>query len=610
MTNTVTLPARGEISVEDTWDLASVYPSDEAWEAEMAAIAADLPALERFRGRLGESPETLAEWLEAERSLLSRIYRAYTYAELLHNADTADQAAAAKNDRASGLYSRVAAALSFGQPETLAIPHETLQGWMEEEPRLRVYAHYFDQLNRRREHVRSAEVEELLGLLVDPFESASGIHGILADADLRFPPATDTEGREHEVAQGTIDAHLSSPDRELRRTAWESYADAHLEHRNAMASCLATGVKQNVFRVAARRYPGAFEAAMHANDIPVAVYHNLMETHRRNLPTWRRYWQVRRRALRVDTLRSYDIHAPMAQVAPQVSFDQGLEWVAEGLRPLGEEYVDTVLRGVREQRWVDKYPNQGKRAGAFSAGTQGTHPFILLNHTDDLGGASTLAHELGHSMHSYLAWQTQPSVYADYSIFAAEVASNFNQALVRAHLLETNPDPDFQIAVLDEAFDNFHRYFFLMPTLSRFELELHERAERGEALTADAMMELTAELFSEGYGGELEVDAEREGITWAQFPTHLYLNFYVYQYATGLSGAHALARGVLEGKPEARERYLGFLRAGGSRYPLDALRDAGVDLETPEPVQQTFDVLAGMVDRLDRLVTERDATTH
>ena len=254
---------------------------------------------------------------------------------------------------------------------------------------------------------------------------------------------------------------------------------------------------------------------------------------------------------------------------------------------------------------MDRYPNKGKQAGAFSAGVKGTRPFILMNYTNDLSSMSILAHELGHSMHSFFTHRHQPQIYAHNSIFVAEVASNFNQALVRHYLFETQPDPEFQIALIEEAMDNFHRYFFLMPTLARFELAIHGMVEKGQALTADAMNKLLADLFREGYGDEVEVDTDRGGITWAQFPTHLYSNFYVYQYATGISGAHALAKQVLSGEPGAAEAYLSFLKAGSSMYPLDALRMAGVDLSTPQPVEETFGVLAQLVDRLERLIAAR-----
>jgi oligoendopeptidase F len=357
-----------------------------------------------------------------------------------------------------------------------------------------------------------------------------------------------------------------------------------------------------VFLTRVRRYGSALEAACAAGDIPIEVFHNLIATFRRHLPVWHRYWNLRRRALKLDKLHVYDIKAPLTREMPKVPFSQSMQWISDGMQPLGDEYVSAMRRGLLEQRWVDIYPNQGKRMGAFSGGRPGTHPFILMSYNDDVFSVSTLAHELGHSMHSYYSWQTQPLIYSDYSIFVAEVASNFNQALVRAHLLQTNPDPNFQIALIEEAMANFHRYFFIMPTLARFELEIHERVERGDALTADSLMTLMADLFQEGYSEDVAVDRGRVGITWAQFPTHLYANFYVYQYATGISGAHALAEGVLAGRPGAAERYLDFLRAGGSLYPLDALKMAGVDLTTPEPVEQTFAVLARMLDRLEQLL--------
>ncbi len=601
MTQAVALPKRSEVNPQDTWDATRVFPSDEAWAHTATQLGDDLGSADRFRGHLGDGPEMLLDWFNTLEDLFSRLGKIYIYATLFHEADTTDQAAAAMNDRAGSLYARTQAAISFGEPELISLGFERLREWSQEEPRLQVYAHYFDQLELRQEHVRSAEVEELLGQAADPFRSATSIHGVLADADLTFSPAHSSTGQELEVAQGTIDALLSSSDRETRRTGWQSYADAHLAHRNAMASCLATGVKIDVFTARARRYPSALEAALAANYIPPEVFHSLINTFKSNLPTWHRYWDVMRRALGYETLHVYDIHAPLSKQPPHVPYEQSVEWIRDGLQPLGVRYLDPAVRGMTDDRWADKYPNHGKRAGAFSTGVQGTPPYMLLNYTENLQGMSTLAHELGHSMHSWFTFETQPTVYADYSIFVAEVASNCNQALVRAHLLETNTDPDFQLAVIDEAMANFHRYFFLMPTLARFELELHERVERGEALTAESMMALMTDLFREAYGPAVEIDADRVGITWAQFPTHLYANFYVYQYATGLSGAHALARDILDGQPNAVDNYLAFLSAGSSAYPLDVLKRAGVDLTSPEPVQQTFDVLTGMVDRLESL---------
>jgi oligoendopeptidase F len=270
------------------------------------------------------------------------------------------------------------------------------------------------------------------------------------------------------------------------------------------------------------------------------------------------------------------------------------------MRPLGSEYVEVLRRGTLEQRWVDVYPTKGKRQGAFSFGWRGTHPFIMMSYTDSLFGLSTLAHELGHSMHSYLTWKHQPHSYDNTSLFVAEVASNFNQALVRDYLLKQNADPQFQIAVIEEAMSNFHRYFFIMPTLARFELEIHQRVERGEGVTADDMINLMADLFAEGYGDEMTFDRQQVGITWAQFG-HLYSSYYVYQYATGISAAHALARRIIAGEPNAAENYVKFLSAGGSLYPIDALKLAGVDMTKPDAVLQTFETLAEYVDKLDAL---------
>ncbi len=303
----------------------------------------------------------------------------------------------------------------------------------------------------------------------------------------------------------------------------------------------------------------------------------------------------------MEALHFYDLWAPLSQNRPAISYERAVEEICAGLAPMGEEYVAVIRRGCLTDRWVDVYPNQGKGQGAFSTGGLGTHPFIMTSYNDTLISLSTLAHELGHSMHSYLTWQTQPFVYSNYALFVAEVASNFHQAMVRAHLLKTQPAANFQLTIIEEAMSNFLRYFFIMPTLARFELDVHQRVERGEGVTADKLNGLMFDLFAEGFGGELELDRERVGIIWAEFD-HLYADYYVYQYATGISGANALARRILSGVPRAAEDYVRFLKAGASVYPLDALKMAGVDLVTPQPVEAAFEVLSGLVDRLEALV--------
>ena len=600
----MTLPVRAQVPPELTWNIADIFPSDEAWEAEVARLTGLMDDLERFRGRLGESPARLLEWFNVAWPLRLAVSRVVTYAHMQHDVDTAEPQAAARHARAQTLQAQLLSAQAFARPELMAIGFATLRQWLQAEPGLALYAHYLDDLEREQVHVRSAEVEALLGQVTDPFRSADAIHGTLTNADLKFAPAHATGSSEPiEVAQGNYaTALLYSPDREVRRTAWESYADGHLAFQHTLAACLATGVKHNVFMARARGYASALEASLSPNHIPVAVFHNLIETFRRNLPTWHRYWRLRQRALGVAPLCVYDARAPLIDKMPVVPYAQAVDWIVEGMRPLGEPYVAVLRRGALEERWVDRVPNRGKRAGAYSTGRGCPHPFILMSYADNLFSLSTLAHELGHALHSYHTHRHQPPVYDSYSLFVAETASNFNQAMVRAHLLATQSDRDFQIAVIEEAMNNFHRYFFIMPTLARFELEIHERTERGEALTAASLNRLMADLFREGYGAEVSMDEARVGSTWMHFSTHLYLNFYVYQYATGISAAHALAEGVLAGRPGAAENYLAFLKAGSSLYPLDALKLAGVDMTTPAPVEAAFGVLSQMVDRLEKLL--------
>lgn len=597
---------REEIPTQYKWDVESIFATPDEWETAVSHYQQLLHAIAQYRGRLHEGPDVLADYLAASETISQAMGKLYVYASSNYSVETTNQAAAARNDRARGLFGQTMAATAFARPELLAIGFDTLRQWLAADERLAPYAHFLDRLERQQAHVRSAEVEQLLGMVQDAFGTAAATHGILANADLSFAPAVGADGQTHAITQGTIGGLLTHADREMRRTAWENYADAHLAYQNSMANALAAGIKQDVFFMRARGYNSSLEAALDNAFIPTDVFHNLINTFKANLPTWHRYWAIRRRALGYETLHPYDIKAPLSLNPPDVPYETAVDWIATGMLPLGQEYASILRAGSLEERWVDVYPNEGKRMGAFSSGVKGTHPFIMMSYTDDLFGLSTLAHELGHSMHSYYTWQNQDiSAYTRYGLFVAEVASNFNQALVRAHLLNQSDDPEFQIAVIEEAMSNFHRYFFIMPTLARFELEIHERVERGQALNAASLNSLLADLFSEGYGDEVAQDRDRTGITWAQFHTHMYSNFYVYQYATGISAAHALAQDILAGKPGAADNYLAFLKAGGSVYPLDALQIAGVDMTTPTAVETTFGVLADYVDRLEALIGQR-----
>jgi oligoendopeptidase F len=437
----------------------------------------------------------------------------------------------------------------------------------------------------------------------EPLGTSYRAYSAITDADLKFKKAKAVDGSKLDVGQSSIGSLITHEDRKVRKTAWKHYADGYLAHKNTIAAVQTGAFQGDVFEARVRRYDSALEASLAPNNIPSEVFYNLIDVFKRNLPTWHRYWRIRRKALGYKKFHVYDIKAPLTQNKVEVPYEQAVQWIAEGMAPLGEEYVSILRDGCTVNRWVDWARNKGKRQGAFSGGAYDTQPFIMMSYADDLFSLSTLAHELGHSMHSYSTRANQPFIYGRYSLFVAEVASNFNQAMVRNYLFKTQTDPAFQLGLIEEAMSNFHRYFFIMPTLARWELEMHERVERGEPVNAEIYIARCAELFKEGYGDEVVFDHDRIGITWAQFG-HMYMNFYVYQYATGISGAHALVDRVMAEGESAAEDYLNFLSAGSSRYPLDALKAAGVDLTSPEPVEKAFATLADIVDRLEALIND------
>ncbi len=598
------LPPRSAVDSHFTWDSESVFSDEAGWEQAAEQILSRLPDLEEFKGHLGDSPDALADWFDASERAHRLMGKVMVYSTMSYSVDVGNQAAAARADRARSVAAQLGAAASFAVPEMLQIGLPKLREWVAASPRLSHLGHYFDRLEKLQKRIRSAEVEEILTQVSDPLASALSVHSVLANTDLKFAPAVGSDGELHEVAQGTIAALLTSPDRSVRRTAFESYADQHLAMQHAMAASLAGGVKRDVFFARARGFASSLEAAMEPSHVPIEVFHNVVRTFRDNVGTWHRYWRIRREALGLEVLKPHDLRAQLSAAILEVPYEQAVEWIAEGVAPLGEDYVKILRRGALADRWVDVYPNKGKRMGAFSSGAMDTRPFIFMSYNDDVYSMSTLAHELGHSMHSYHTRHAQPYVYSNYGLFQAEVASNMHQALTRRHLLATKTDPAFQIAVIEEAMSNFYRYFFIMPSLARLELEIHERVERGGALTADYLTNLMADLIMEVYGAEVDVtqrDRERIGSTWAQFHTHLYSNFYVYQYATGIAAADHLVGRVAAGDPKAVESYLAFLKSGGSMYPLEGLRMAGVDMTSPEPVEAAFATLSSMVDRLEVL---------
>jgi len=600
-----TIPVRADVPRETTWDLDVLFPTLDAWEDAFAACDRDIPEVARKAGTLGQGPEIAREVLDAIEAIKVRAGHVAVHARLSWAVDTGDSAAAERSERSSGLIARCASAIAFAEPELLSLGPDRLAAYVAE-PVLAPYAHPIERLRRRAEHVRSEDVETLLVRASEAF-GAGRIHSALTDTDLDYGTATGSDGVEHEIGQGTIGKLLVDSDRSVRQSAWENYADRHLDLRHGLAAACFAGVRQNVFFARARGYRSPLHASLESNHIPVPVFENLIDAFVRHLPVWHRYWKLRSKVLGLDGLAPWDAKAPLvADGGPVVPYRQAVDWIADGMAPLGDEYVGALRRGCGEERWVDVYPNRGKRMGAFSSGTYGTHPYILMSYNDDIFSLSTLAHELGHSLHSWYSRRMQPPATAGYGLFVAEVASNFNQALVRSHLLgRFAGDRELEIAVIEEAMSNYHRYFFVMPTLARFEREIHDRVWGGGALTAPYLIDRMADLFTEAFGPEVDCGGaarERLGSTWMQFSTHLYANFYVYQYATGIAAAHALAGPIAAGDTGARDRYLAFLSAGGSKFPLDALRDAGVDMESPEPVEAAFASMAGLVDRLEQLL--------
>jgi oligoendopeptidase F len=598
-----TIPPRSKVVRKYTWNSESVFKSQKEWEAEVENILKDLPNIKKYAGKLGEGPETLLEAITATEALMKRVAHTIMYAGFSYNVDTTNQKSAAMFGKAQGMVGQVMAAVSFINPELLQIGKPKLDEWMKQNPRLAVQAHSLDNLFHKQKHVRSAEVEELLGMVSDALGGASNSTSMLTSADFVFALAKDSKGKKIEVTQGNLHtALMEHPDRTVRKTAFESYMDKHLEFKNTLATNLATSIKSNVFNMRVRKHESTLAASLFDNNIPVEVFHNLINTFKKNLPVWHRYFEIRRKALGVKELNYYDMWAPIAKKKTKVPYEKAVELICDSLAPMGKDYTDAIRQGCLKDRWVDVYPNKGKQNGAFSWGAPGTHPFIMMSYTDEVGSMSTLAHELGHSMHSYLTWQNQPLTYSDYSLFVAEVASNLHQAMLRGHLLKTITDKNFLISLIEEAVGgNFFRYFFQMPTLARFELETHERTERGEALTADSMIDLMADLFAEGFGRKVKVDRPRVGMVWSTFG-HLFTDYYVYMYATGISGAHALSGRILRGEPNAVQDYLGFLKSGSSVYPLDVLKKAGVNLTTHKAVEETFTVMENYIDRLEELI--------
>lgn len=599
MMTTPTALKRADVPQQAKWNSESLFAGWDEWQAEFEAISTNLPSISDFEGTLTDSPDRLLEWFKFHEEILKRLYHLSLYASTSFDVDTNDSEAQAKNGQVGSLWGQESALSAFAVPE-MQDNIDLILRWVAQDERLANFAHYFDNLERIKKHTRSAEVEEVLGMLSDSFSNIWSTVGMLADSDLKFKPAVDSQGIEHPVIQSSMPT--KDADREKRRTTWQNFSDGYLSFINTFASNYITSVKQAVFWARVRNYDSVLHSRLAPYNVPVEVFHNLMDTFAVNLPVWHRYWDVKARAISVDKLRPWDIWAPNTPHAPQVSFEQSVDWISDGMQPLGSEYVEVMRRGCLDDRWVDYAPNEAKGQGAHSSYAVDCMPFIVMSFDDRLEGMSTLAHELGHSMHGYYMDLHQPLIYNfDISMTVAETASNFNQAMTRAYLMEHGPqDRDFQLALVQEAMTNFHRYFFIMPTLARFEVEVFQRAEAGKPLNADILNGIMRDLYAEGYGGTLQDDPERTGTTWAQF-MHLYAPFYTFQYAIGISAANALSADILAG--QSVDQYLAFLQAGSSKYPMGLFEMVGIDMSTPEPIAKAYAVMEGIIDHFEQLVS-------
>ncbi len=599
--NTNKVPARSEIPKEQTWNAEAVYADRKLWKEELDLLKKQLSEIDKYPGTLSDSPGQLAAWFSNLEKLARKADKLRFYAYMATAVDGEDSEASAMVGQIQGISAELSARAAFSDPEILAMDEKVLGSWLEQGSSLQPYKHSIENLLRIKAHVRSGEVEEVLGRISEPFASVQMTYDMLSSVDMQIPGAIGSDKTEKDVTQSNIEEIKNHSDREIRRTGMENYSDAYLALRNTYAGSYITAAKQALTLSRIRGYESVLHYKLAPFNIPVEVFYNLIETFKRNLPVWHRYWNVKRKLLGLKEMTPYDIWAPLTHKQPEYSFDDSVETICKGMAPLGREYVETVRKGCLEQRWVDYARNKGKSQGAFSYGTYDTYPCIMLSYDRSLTELSTLAHELGHSMHSLLTRKNQGYFDSDYSMFIAEVASNFNQAMVREHLFSTNDDRDFQLAVIQEAMDNIHRYFFIMPTLARFEFEVYNRLDKGEPLNADILQEIMGDLYAEGYGDTLADDRKRTSITWATFG-HLYEPFYTFQYATGISAAHALCNGILSGKAGATENYLKFLGLGNSVYPLDALRTAGVDMLSPKPVEAGFKVLEKLIHRMESLI--------
>jgi len=603
-----TLPTRSEVARELTWNLESVYASNADWEADFAKVTAMIPELAAFQGKLCDSDESLLSALSLRDKIGQIMGKLYVYANMRMHEDTMVATYQALAGRAGTLHVSLAAATSFMTPELLAVEPARLAGFTKNNTALGVYQHEFDDLNRLRAHVLSTEMEQLLAEAAEVGQIPERVFEMLNNADLKLPIIKDENGQDVQLSHGNYASRfLESHNREVRKAAFEGMHSTYNALRNTLASNYGGQVKSNIFFARARKYGSSLESALGPANIPVSVYDNLVTTVSANLPKLHRYLNLRKDLLELPDLRICDLYVPMVkEVDYKISHDDARAKCLEALSPLGQEYIESLKRGF-ESRWVDVVENKGKRSGAYSWGSFGTYPFMLLNWQESMDSMFTLIHEAGHSMHSFFTRKSQPYCYGNYTLFVAEVASICNEMLLTDYLMKHTDNRALKMYIINHALDGFRGTLFRQTLFAEFERDAHAAAEAGESLTPELLCGIYKKLNEKYYGAVVTLDDLIE-IEWARIP-HFYSSFYVYQYATGIAAAVALSQQIIkEGQP-AVDRYLRFLSGGSSRDSLDLLKDAGVDLSSPAPIQQALDVFENYIAEFEKLAATQSVGT-
>ena len=601
MSNSETIRARDQIPQEDTWALEDLYPSDESWEQALSALTARQAEAAAFAGKLGESGETLCAFLHLVEDVDGQSELLANYAMRKADQDTRNATYQAMVGKLMGVLTAVGAAFSFATPEIMAIPEEALEGFYKAAPGLERYRRYLNNERRRREHTLSAAEERLLAAAGEMANAPDTVFGAFLNADMRYPDAVDSEGKPHALSQSTFVPLEESGDRALRKSAYENLYNTLGGMRNTAAGLLDAQNKQQKFFATARKYGSAREAAMDRTNVPVAVYDNLIEAVHQNMDKMHRYVRLRKKLLGVDELHFYDVYTPLLKDEPaKIPFAQAKQTVYDALYPLGDGYRAILKEGF-ENRWIDVYENQGKRGGAYSAGTK-VHPFVLLNYSGSLDSQFTLAHEMGHALHSYLSNKHQNQIDSDYVIFVAEVASTCNEALLMEYLLKKTTDKKERVFLINHFLDQFKGTIYRQTMFAEFEKFMGAAVDAGQTLTADMLCAEYARLCKLYYGEDMVVD-DQIAMEWARIP-HFYYNYYVFQYATGYSAAIALSRRILREGESAVKDYLGFLSGGCSKSPIDLLKGAGVDMTSPAPVNDALQLFGELLDEMESLMAE------